>query len=74
MEDKVWVQCSRCGNLHKVKNKDASISDDCLYTEPIYCHRCRDECKHLLIGEHKENIYLYGDCTLDERFFTYNTK
>ena len=71
MGDKVYVQCSRCGALHKVKSKDASISDDDLYTEPIYCSRCRDECKHLLIGEHKEDQYIYGDNTLDKRFFIY---
>jgi hypothetical protein len=71
MGDKVWVQCSRCGSLHQVKNKDASISDDDLYTEPIFCHRCRDECKHLLIGERREDYYIYGDNTLDERYFIY---
>ena len=73
MGDKVWVQC-KCGNLHQVNSKDASISDDDLYTKPIYCHRCRDECKHLLIGEYKDNVYLCGDNTLDERFYNYNTK
>ena len=74
MGDKVWVQCTRCGNLHQVKSKDASISDDDLYTEPLWCPRCRDGTKHLLIGEHKEDIYLTGDSTLDERFYFYNTK
>ena len=74
MGDKVWVQCARCGTLHQVKSKDASISDDDLYTEPIFCPKCRDDTKHLLIGEHKEDIYLYGDATLDERYYNYNTK
>ena len=71
MGDKVWVQCAKCGNLVQVKSKDASISDDDLYTEPLWCHRCRDECKHLLIGEHKDSVYLVGDCSLDERYFIY---
>ena len=71
MGDKIWVQCTRCGNLHQVKKKDASISDDDLYTEPIYCSRCRDGTKHLLIGEHKDMCYIYGDNALDERFFIY---
>ena len=74
MGDKVWVQCSRCGHLTRVKSKDASISDDDLYTQPIYCSRCRDGTKHLLIGENKEDVYLMGDITLDERFYNYNTK
>ena len=74
MGDKVWVQCSKCGNLVQVKSKDASISDDDLYTEPLFCSRCRDGTKHLLIGDNREDVYLMGDITLDERFYNYNTK
>ena len=76
MGDKVWVQCASCGNLHQVKSKYVSISDDDLYTEPLWCHKCRDECGHLLIGERREDVYIYGDGNLDERFFIYsnNTK
>ena len=73
MGDKVWVQC-KCGNLHQVKSGDALISDDDLYTEPIWCSKCRDGTKHLLIGENPEDIYLMGDTFLDERYFIYNTK
>jgi NAD-dependent SIR2 family protein deacetylase len=73
MGDKVWVQC-QCGNLHQVKNKDASISDDDLYTNPIWCPKCRGGTKHLLIGEHREDVYWFGDNILDERFYNYNTK
>ena len=69
MGDKVWVQCSRCGNLTRVKSKDASISDDDLYTEPVFCPKCRDGTKHLFIGEHKDDVYSYGDVMLDERFY-----
>lgn len=71
MGDNVWVQCQVCGHLHRVKKKDASISDDDLYTEPIYCTKCRDGTKHLLIGEHKDECYIYGNNSLDERFFIY---
>lgn len=74
MGDKVWVQCQECGHLHKVENKKASISGDDLYTEPIFCPKCRDGTKHLLIGEHREDVYWLGDNTLDERFYNYNTK
>ena len=74
MGDKVWVQCTVCGSLNQIKSKDVSISDDCLYTEPLFCHRCRDECKHLMIGENKDDVYLFGDNMLDERFYNYNTK
>jgi hypothetical protein len=74
MGDKGWVQCARCGHLHKAENKKTSISDDDLYTEPIWCPKCRDGTKHLLIGPNEEDVYLYGDGTLDERFYIYNTK
>lgn len=73
MGEEVWVQC-RCGHLHRVQNKYASISEDALYTNPLWCPRCRDECKHLLIGENKEDVYWFGDNVLDERFYKYNTK
>lgn len=74
MDDKVWTQCSKCGNFHKVKSNVASISDDDLYTEPIWCNFCKDETKHLLIGEDEINLYVYGDPLLDKRYFIYNTK
>ena len=70
MGDKVFVQCQVCGHLHKIKMKDASISDDDLYTK-LYCPRCRDGTKHLLIGEHQDSIYEAGDTFLDERYFIY---
>ena len=71
MGDKVFVQCQVCGKVHQVKSKDASISDDDLYTEPLWCPRCRGGTKHLLIGENKEDCYIYGDNSLDERYFIY---
>lgn len=74
MGKEIFVQCQQCGNLHRVKRKDASISDDALYTEPIYCPKCRDGTKHLIIGENKEDVYWLGNNLLDERFFDYNTK
>lgn len=74
MGDRVWVQCFKCGHLHKVKSEDASISDDDLYTKELFCYRCRDGTKHLLIGEHKDDVHLNGNTVLDERYYNYNTK
>lgn len=71
MGDRVYVQCSRCGHLHRVKEKDASISDDDLYITELYCPRCRDGTKHLLIGEHMDDVYQFGSANLDERYFIY---
>lgn len=74
MEAEVYVQCSACGALHRVKNKDAPVSDDEVYTAPIWCDRCRKERKHLVVGQYKEDVYWLGDNTFDERFYIYNTK
>lgn len=71
MKDAVYVQCQQCGYLHKVETKDTSEDD--LYIK-LCCPRCRDGTKHLLIGEHREDVYWYGDITLDERYYNYNTK
>lgn len=71
MSDQVWVQCQNCGKLHQVKNKYASLSDDDLYTEPIWCPKCRGGTKHLIVGENKEDFYVFGNNNLDERNFIY---
>jgi hypothetical protein len=72
MGDKVWAQCQCCGNLHQVKSKDALISDDDLYTNPIWCSKCRDDTKHLLCGENREDVYIYYNLNVDPNY--YNTK
>ena len=64
-----WVQCQSCGELHKVKSKYASISDDDLYTEPIFCPKCRDETKHLWCGEDETEIYIYYNLNADPRYY-----
>ena len=69
MREGVWVQCTECGELHKVKSKDASISDDDLYTEPIFCPRCRDGTKHLWCGEDETDVYIYYNANLDSRYY-----
>ena len=42
-----------------------------LYINSIFCTKCRDGTKHLLIGDNREDVYIYGDNALDERFFIY---
>lgn len=69
MGDAVWVQCQNCGKLHRVKSKDASISNDGLYTEPIWCPKCRDGTKHLNCGEDETEIYYYYNANLDSRYY-----
>ncbi len=70
MRDDGWVQCQVCGNLHKVMIHNLSEED--LYIE-AHCRKCRDDTKHLWIGQNKEDVYLYGNTFLDERYFIYKT-
>lgn len=74
MGDQVYVQCQTCGHLSKVNKKYASVDDDDLYTKPLFCPKCRNDTKHLLIGEHQDDVYLYGNANLDIRYYEYNTK
>lgn len=71
MDEKVYVQCQVCGKLHQIEKRCASVSEDELYIYGLYCSRCRDGTKHLLIGENKEDVYVYGNGLLDERYFIY---
>ena len=68
MGDKVWVQCQTCGELYQVDSKKTSISEDDLYIH-IFCPRCRNGTKHLLIGENREDVYRFGNIVLDERYY-----
>lgn len=68
MGEEGWIQCQRCGHLHKAK---VQLSEDNLYIYE-YCHRCRDETKSLWCGENREDVYMYYNANLDLRY--YNTK
>ena len=68
MGDAVYVQCQVCGKLHKTK--EVEISEDDLYIK-LHCPRCRGDSNHLFIGTYKDEVYLYGNANLDERFFIY---
>ena len=69
MKEEGWVQCVQCGELHKVPSKCASISDDDLYTELIFCPKCRDETKHLWCGQDETEIYIYYNVNIDPRYY-----
>ena len=66
MKDRVYVQCQCCGEIHQTKVH--SMSEDDLYIEE-YCPKCRDETKHLLCGENKEDVYIYYNVNLDPRIY-----
>ena len=62
------VQCQSCGKLHRVQMR-LNIEDELFIT--LKCPRCRDETKHLYIGEHYDDVYWSGNCNLDPRYFEY---
>ena len=68
MGDAVWVECQWCGKLHRVKT--AEPPEDKLFIK-LHCPRCHDEVNHLFIGKYTDEVYLYGNANLDERFFIY---
>ncbi len=67
MGDESYVQCQACGHLHKVK--EVLMSEDYLYTEQIYCPKCRDGTKHLWCGENETDIYYYYNLNTDPRYY-----
>ena len=69
MREMVWVQCAHCGALKQVNSKDVSMSDDDLYTNPLWCGKCRDETKHLNCGTDVTEIYMHYNANLDSRYF-----
>lgn len=69
MGEEGWVQCSVCGKVHKVEV--CNSPEDYLFVEE-FCPRCRDETKHLWVGDKEEDLYLYYDPTCDHRYYQYN--
>lgn len=64
-------QCNVCGTLRWSK-EFFNIEDD-LFIK-MKCKHCGKETNHLWVGENPEDKYFYGDITLDERYYNYNTK
>lgn len=69
MVEESLVQCQVCGKVHKIKMRNAP--EDYLFTEE-FCPRCRDETKHLWVGNKEEDLYLYYDPMYDIRYYQYD--
>ena len=61
-----WVQCCQCGNIYYIQEP---VPIDRLYV-PSECTRCGHE-RGLNCGNNKNDIYMYYDQVLDERFYKY---
>ena len=61
-----WVQCTSCGEIYHIKER---IPIDKVYID-CYCPKCEGR-RALNCGDKEEDIYIYCDHTLDERYFQY---
>ncbi len=61
-------QCIKCGKVHRVNINKVWDLDDEIYYE-TYCQACRGVEKHLDVGEDENEIYLWADPVLDERYY-----
>lgn len=62
----IWVQCCHCGHIY---HADIKIPIDRLYVTSV-CPRCDHE-KGLNCGDDINDIYMYCDPVMDERYYQY---
>ena len=60
-------QCIHCGHLYWIEDPP-NIDEDKLYIS-LQCNHCRQTTKHLWVGEHDEDKYIYYDLSADPRYF-----
>jgi len=65
-KDRTWIQCQSCGHLYLI-NKKVSIEKSIVKS---ICPRCRGHIG-LNCGDKQEDIYVYINPNLDERYFNY---
>lgn len=61
-----WVQCQSCGKIYQIADK-VSIEKSIIQS---VCPRC-DECVGLNCGDKEEDVYIYMNPNLDERYYIY---
>ena len=62
-----YYQCTKCGKIKK-KKKKLNLEDD------MYANWICDECGHsrlLYLCDNIDDIYIYADVILDERYYYY---
>ena len=65
-----YFQCRSCGFIHKEKIR---VNIEEMFVE-LRCPRCRGETQHNWVGDDPEDVYLYADVNLDERYYKYDTR
>jgi hypothetical protein len=61
-----WVQCTLCGNIHFIEER---VPIDKMYVTTV-CPKCDNE-RAINCGNKKEDVILYCDPYLDERYYQY---
>ena len=59
-----WIQCQKCGHIYCI---EARVSTDKLYVLSE-CPKCGHH-KGLNCGDNKDDLYLYYNPVLDERYY-----
>jgi hypothetical protein len=61
-----WVQCQSCGNIYQIAD-EVSIEKSIIQS---VCPRCGEDVG-LNCGNREEDIYIYMNPNLDERYYIY---
>lgn len=61
-----WVQCQSCGNIYQIADK-VSIEKSIIQS---VCPRCGENIG-LNCGDKEEDVYIYMNPNLDERYYIY---
>lgn len=62
-----YYQCTKCGKIISFK-RELELEND-IYAN-LYCDKC-GRSKALCLGDNKNDLYIYLDNFLDERYFIY---
>lgn len=62
-----WIQCTKCGHIYFVEEE---VPIDRLYVASV-CARCGEYGNNLNCGDKEEDIVIYADPILDERYYMY---
>lgn len=61
-----WIQCSQCGHIYWTEEE---VPIEKLYVTSV-CARCGHD-RGLNCGDKEEDIVIYADPVLDERYYIY---
>lgn len=65
-KQRTFVQCQSCGNIYQIADK-ISVEKSIIKST---CPRCGENIG-LNCGDKKEDIYIYMNTNLDERYYSY---